>query len=214
MIFTPGCNLRCPYCHNPELLDMEVDNSIWFEHIKRIEKNPLIDAVVITGGEPTLHHMLLNVIPMIRDMGIPVKLDTNGLGRYFCQLIKLADYVAMDIKSDRLGYARYLSVPPKMVTELFSKRMDNLVKYANDFEFRITCAYPLINFDAIINIGEHLEKLKKKHKRDIRVFLQQVRLENVLNPDGFTPIAVEDIYDYAEVLESFGLDVSCRVEGN
>lgn len=104
IIFTIGCNFRCPFCHNPELVNPELypekipENNV-FEFLEsRREK---LDAVVISGGEPTLHKDLYQFISKLKSMGFLIKLDTNGTyPNILNRLIKdnLLNYIAMDIK--------------------------------------------------------------------------------------------------------------------
>lgn len=107
VIFTHGCNFKCPYCHNPELVNgkWEMENGKCHDKAvveflkKRVGK---LDGVVITGGEPTLHQDLPDFAKQIKEMGFCVKLDTNGTNPQMLQDLienKLIDYVAMDIKA-------------------------------------------------------------------------------------------------------------------
>ena len=105
VLFFPGCNFRCPFCHNSELvIHPERTTPIPFEEIltflrKRIG---LLDAVVVTGGEPTLMPDLIDKISAIKDIGYKVKLDSNGSHPEVIKKLvelKLIDYIAMDIKS-------------------------------------------------------------------------------------------------------------------
>ena len=113
IVFTQGCNFTCPYCHNPELNSFE-DRNI---HIKeqyiidflktRIGK---IDAVVISGGEPTCQNDLIDFIKRIKCLGFLIKLDTNGSNPEIIEQFlteKLIDYIAMDIKTSPEKYFRF-----------------------------------------------------------------------------------------------------------
>jgi len=109
MIFTPGCNLRCPYCHNPELVFPNKDSSelLPLESIRDFLKKraSLIGGVVITGGEPLIHEDLPLLINYIHSLDLKVKIDTNGL--FPDQLKKVdADYIAMDLKTSPDHYYR------------------------------------------------------------------------------------------------------------
>jgi pyruvate formate lyase activating enzyme len=111
VIFTQGCNLRCPYCHNPELVLPElfqtiVPESIVFAFLE--QRRHQLDAVVITGGEPTIQADLMDFIREIRTRGFLIKLDTNGTNPDILRSIvdeKLIDYIAMDIKAPFTKYA-------------------------------------------------------------------------------------------------------------
>ena len=104
VVFTQGCNFRCPYCHNPELVDpRRFVGSIPAEDILGFleDRRGKLDAVTITGGEPTLQGDLPVFIKEIKDMGFLVKIDTNGsMPTMLARLLAggLVDYVAMDLK--------------------------------------------------------------------------------------------------------------------
>ena len=114
-IFLGGCNFRCPFCHNSDLLE-GTDGLFSKEEVLTFLKKRagILEGVCITGGEPTLHRDLEPFIREIRSLGLLVKLDTNG---YRPDVLKdlcnknLLDYVAMDIKSGRTGYAKAAGVP-------------------------------------------------------------------------------------------------------
>lgn len=104
MIFTRGCTFLCPFCHNPELIFADQDT----EHITEEEvleylkkKKKMIDGLVITGGEPTIHKDLGDFIKKVRELGMSVKLDTNGTSPETVERFlkeKIVDYFAMDLK--------------------------------------------------------------------------------------------------------------------
>ncbi len=110
-VFTGGCNFRCPFCHNADLVlaphtQPEISEESFFDFLKK--RSAILEGVCITGGEPLLQNDLADFIRRIRALGLLVKLDTNG---YLPQRLEallqegLLDYVAMDIKSSRKGYA-------------------------------------------------------------------------------------------------------------
>ena len=112
VLFVCGCNFDCPYCHNPELVKETIENPLAFHENKAYDflkkRKGLIDAVVISGGEPTLQADLADVCQHIKQMGFLVKVDTNGSRpEVVRQLIvdKLVDYLAMDIKTDPPAYS-------------------------------------------------------------------------------------------------------------
>jgi len=109
-LFTPGCNFRCPFCHNALLVTQRVEDFVseeeFFTFLSR--RRGILDGVCITGGEPTLQKDLVPFMEKIRDMGFLLKLDTNGYKPDVLKEIlekKLADYVAMDIKASPKKYA-------------------------------------------------------------------------------------------------------------
>ena len=103
VVFTQGCNFSCPYCHNRELIPVSPGSFPSAPVFSHLEKNRLLlDGVVITGGEPTLHSGLPDFIKAVRDLGLAVKLDTNGTNPKMLEILirqDLVDYIAMDVKS-------------------------------------------------------------------------------------------------------------------
>ncbi|MEN6445142.1 MAG: anaerobic ribonucleoside-triphosphate reductase activating protein, partial [Candidatus Cloacimonas sp.] len=105
IIFTQGCNFRCPYCHNPELVDpIRYSPLLNTERVLRFlyKRHKKLSAVVITGGEPTLQEDLIPFLKLIKAMRYKIKLDTNGSRPEVLQEIieqNLVDYFAMDIKA-------------------------------------------------------------------------------------------------------------------
>ena len=109
IIFLSGCNLRCAYCHNPELITKNHVASIsWEKVVDQLgEKKGWIDGVVITGGEPTINEELESMIVALRQLGLPVKLDTNGTRPDVVKDLVgkgLIEFLAMDIKAAFAGY--------------------------------------------------------------------------------------------------------------
>jgi len=118
VVFTQGCNFRCPYCHNQGLLKSKVsssrllDQGLVLEFLYKRQKQ--LDGVVITGGEPTLQPDLVDFIDTIKSLGYLVKLDTNGSRpEILNELVtaNLVDYIAMDIKAPLEKYDRVAGVP-------------------------------------------------------------------------------------------------------
>ena len=131
-VFTPGCNFRCPFCHNALLVTHKVDSFVSEEEFFSFlsKRHGILDGVCITGGEPTLQKDLIEFMQKIREKGFLIKLDTNGYKPDVLQEIlkkNLADYVAMDIKAspERYGEATGISgfdfSPIKESIELLEK---------------------------------------------------------------------------------------------
>lgn len=149
-VFLPGCNMRCGYCHNQELVVPEsiknisasfFDQEVLFNFLHN--RQGLLDGVCITGGEPTLHPGLRKLIEKIQQAGFKVKLDTNGTNPQLLRELlaaNLLDYVAMDIKSSPGLYphlARFI-IDPKQATEKIIQSKEILLASAIDYEFRTT----------------------------------------------------------------------------
>ncbi len=146
-VFTCGCNFRCPYCHNPEFVIQGSDETYFGESYTEDEilayltkRRALLDGLVISGGEPTLHKDLAPFMRRVKDMGYKIKLDTNGSRPAVLKdLISqgLVDYVAMDIKAPLekyhlLGFTDTSAI--SMSIDIL-EGLDDLV----DHEFRTTC---------------------------------------------------------------------------
>lgn len=165
IIFTQGCNFRCPYCHNPELVEPAsapqfIPPEEIIDHICR--RRSIIPAVTITGGEPTLQHDLVDFIAQIKEIGVKVKLDSNGTNpRVLKQLIdrKLVDYLAMDIKApiDRYQDVTNRTVINALILESIKLIMNSGVEY----EFRTTIIRPLLSTDDFHGIGRMIKGAKR-----------------------------------------------------
>ncbi len=159
VIFTYGCNLRCSYCHNPELVIEEFDkeHSISEEELLRFleGKKGKLDAVVITGGEPLLHPDLEELIVKIKEMGFLIKLDTNGLlPSKLENLIKkgLLDYIAMDVKYPAEDYPIMTGIPD--VIHKIKKSIKIIMNSGVDYEFRTTYVKGIHTFRSAKYIGQ------------------------------------------------------------
>jgi len=184
IIFTPGCNFRCPYCHNPGLVIPEKLNKIKyipeefvFSYLKQ-NKN-FLDAVEITGGEPTIHKDLPMFIRKIKEMGYSVKLDTNGTNPSMLKfLIKnmLIDYVAMDIKTS-LNFQKYNELVGNVLTpqqfENIKESIKILMNSEIDYEFRTTLIKGVHTKEDVLNICKTIRGARK-------YFLQEFNPEHVL----------------------------------
>jgi pyruvate formate lyase activating enzyme len=157
IIFLQGCNFKCPYCHNPELVDSKlfgqcIDEKDVLEFLKtRIGK---IDAVTITGGEPTIQNDLMPFIKRIKKMGFAVKLDSNGSAPEVIQKLlseKLLDFIAMDIKAPLSKYEKIARVPLK--TDSIKESIKIILKAKIEHEFRTTLVESLFTENDILKIA-------------------------------------------------------------
>ncbi|MDD5083534.1 MAG: anaerobic ribonucleoside-triphosphate reductase activating protein [Candidatus Moranbacteria bacterium] len=163
VVFTPGCALRCPYCHNPELISTVPGSRSEFFTVNRedeffafLEKRRgLLDGVVITGGEPTLHPNLLDFIRRVKAMGFLVKLDTNGIfPDKVTEILAtgLVDHWAMDIKHSPKKYPLASGVP--IPIERFQQSARLLMKSGASYEFRTTVVPGIHEPEDFIAIGK------------------------------------------------------------
>lgn len=142
VIFTQGCNFRCPFCHNPELVLPEqfgpvLDEKEVFAFLEK--RKGKIEGVVVTGGEPTIHTDILFFLMRLKDMGFAVKLDTNGSRPMVLEQVirsKLVDFIAMDIKAPLERYHELAGVP--VDGELISESIYRIISSGIAHEFRTT----------------------------------------------------------------------------
>lgn len=156
VIFTQGCNFRCPYCHNPQLVFPELFTvPVPFEQVWGFleERRELLDGVVFCGGEPTLQDDLPEIIRKVRSLGFAVKLDTNGSRPdVLAEVLPCLDYIAMDIKAP---LDKYSSVCGVAVDDYEIRRSMLLIRASGiRYEFRTT-------FDPKIIPVEEAEKIRR-----------------------------------------------------
>ena len=161
VIFTQGCNFRCPYCHNPELVNPNRrERPVPLEPVFSFlaKRRGLIDAVVITGGEPSIQGDLVRFIERIRHMGYLVKLDTNGSRPDVLEKLLdrgYLDYIAMDIKAPIEKYGKVVGVPVNITAVTAS--IEVIMKSGVDYEFRTTLPRSLLAPADIVSIGTMIE---------------------------------------------------------
>ncbi|MDD5490055.1 MAG: anaerobic ribonucleoside-triphosphate reductase activating protein [Candidatus Moranbacteria bacterium] len=165
-VFTVGCNFRCPFCHNPELVERgtwNVERKIEEDFFKLLkERHGKLEGVCITGGEPTLQPDLSEFIRKIKSLGYKVKLDTNGarpdvLRQLYAQ--NLLDFVAMDIKNSLENYEK--TANSKMDLERIKLSVDLIKNSGIDYEFRTTVVPGLHKENDFEKIGKWLSGAKK-----------------------------------------------------
>ena len=164
-VFTGGCNFRCPFCHNRSLVflnenDSEIANEDIFDFLK--SRNKILDGICITGGEPLLHKGITAFIKRVRDLGLKVKLDTNGSNfEALRRLIdeKLVDYVAMDIKNSPEKYAMTIGLENYDLSEI-EKSKNYLLENHVDYEFRTTIVREFHEPEDLKKIGEWIRGAK------------------------------------------------------
>ncbi|MFO7939263.1 MAG: anaerobic ribonucleoside-triphosphate reductase activating protein [Bacteroidales bacterium] len=193
VLFTPGCNLRCPYCHNATLLRGENLSVYPSEQVLSwlALNRQLLDAVVVSGGEPTLHKGLLPFFRNVKELGLKNKLDTNGTHPALLQQLieqRLLDFVAMDIKAPLQLKAYKKVVGPKFSASMMEqvKQSVALLKASPiKVAFRITVARPLLNPQDVLLIKNELEASLKVQNYQCS--------EGVLAPVGLTPWTPEEL---------------------
>ena len=207
-VFTGGCNLRCPFCHNallvtrlnetPELPEAEV-----LSFLER--RRGLLDGVVLSGGEPLLQPDAADFLRKVRDMGFAVKLDTNGCfpDRLAAILEEgLVDYVAMDIKNSREKYPQTVGVPG-FDTAAVEESVRLLAKSGVDYEFRTTLVRELHTVSDVEAIGRWLQGAP-------RYFLQNFTDSGNLVQEGWHGFTTLELQAFAAAARSFFGHVELR----
>ncbi len=179
VVFTRGCNFRCPYCHNPELIEDNGGDIIDEEEVFSFldERKGKLDGVVMTGGEPTLQSDIAEFLEKVKRLGFFIKLDTNGsYPERIKELIdrKLLDYIAMDIKAplDKYNRITLTSIDTGRIVESIYLIMNSGI----DYEFRTTAVRSLLSRDDFSRIGEMIKSAKL-------FALQEFRPTKTLDPD-------------------------------
>jgi pyruvate formate lyase activating enzyme len=197
-IFTIGCNFRCSFCHNPDIVKgiarvIAVDDVLSFLKGRR----KLIDAVCITGGEPTVQSGLKSFIKKVKEMGFLVKLDTNGSHPEVVEKLlaeKLLDYIAMDIKSTWKKYSKVTC--RKLDLDNFKKSVTIIKESGLPHEFRSTVLPALHSPEDILEMAKQVKGADK-------YFLQQfLAAKKLVNP-SFVVEATYTKKELNEILQGF-----------
>lgn len=206
VLFCKPCNFRCPFCHNGTTV-LEAETVIPFEDILEYleSRKGLIDAVVVSGGEPTLMPDLKEKIIKLRELGFLIKLDTNGTNP---ETIKdlyesgLIDYVAMDIKNSFKKYPLTVGVKNAYLDKV-SQSIQYLMNSGIDYEFRTTL---IDEFHDIQDIREMAETLKGAK----RLYLQKFVDRESCIQRGLHEVSKEKAESFVDILKPFIDKVSLR----
>ena len=179
VVFTSGCNFRCPWCHNSDLVLQNtdiIDVSFIIDDI--CKRKNFLDGVVITGGEPCLWDGLLDFLRMMKDLNISVKLDTNGsMPDILAKVLEneLADHVAMDVKAplNKVSLKRVTGVD--VDPEKIKRSIDIIKRSVPSYEFRTTF------IDGLLSI-EDMNEIRKELGDDDHWIIQAFRPVNCLDP--------------------------------
>lgn len=192
VIFVGGCNLRCPFCHNrdlvlhPEKLSKIPEEEI-FKDLKKRKK--WVDGLVITGGEPTLQPGLPGFLGRIKKLGFLTMIETNGTRpRIMAQLLnsQMVDRLSMDIKTHLDGQAYSRASGVKIKIKKIKESIKLILNSGVDFEFRTTVVPTLHTKESLVKLAKQLrrlcQRLKTKDQRPVW-FLQQFVPQNCLDPE-------------------------------
>jgi len=198
IVFIPGCNMRCRFCHNPEFVLPEMIQKIkksfiseesFFNFLNK--RKGLLDGVTISGGEPTIMPDLPKFIQQVRDMGFQVKLDSNGNNPRMLKKLfnsKLIDYIAMDVKTDLENYPDLVRGSAK--TENITKSIDLIMNSGVDYEFRTTLIREVHTPRTLKNMAEMMNGAKA-------YYLQAFRQGETIDPayNKYHPFSEKEMRD-------------------
>ena len=197
VLFCKPCNFRCPFCHNGTTV-LEAETTIPFDDILEYleSRNGLSDAVVVSGGEPTLMPDLKEKIIVLRKLGFLIKLDTNGTNP---EVVKdlyenhLIDYVAMDIKNSFAKYAMTVGVKNSFLDKI-SQTIKYLMTSGIDYEFRTTLIDEFHNEQDMRDIAETIKGAK-------RLYLQKYVDRESCIAHGFHEVSKEKAERFVDILK-------------
>jgi len=207
LLFLPGCNLRCPYCHNPGIVQDSYP-PIPFGDIEDhiIKRKNILEGAVISGGEPTLHPGLKDLCNYVKSLGLKVKIDTNGLEPDVLTTCR-PDYLALDIKTAP-GKYRLLNIPDQYDSdcrERLSKSIDIVKSMAENAEIRITAAPGIVDRADIEILCTDLRGVSK-------VFIQRFNPNQPMLDPAYTSVKPYGV-DELELMRNTFLEagINCAV---
>lgn len=206
-VFLGGCDFRCPFCHNYEMVDGSLEPLMDDDElIKFLEKRKgLLDGVAVTGGEPCLHKGLPGLLGRFRELGYAVKLDTNGYHPDVLETVlrnDLADYIAMDIKNSPDKYAVTCGVPEVDMSRI-EKSISLIINNTADYEFRTTAVSELHDENDFGEIGKLIKGAK-------RYFIQSFADRESVPYSGLSAPSKAELEAFAAAAGRFVTSVSLR----
>lgn len=201
IVFTRGCNWRCPYCHNPDLLQHAPGSDVRAHGILSFlaGRRGLLDGVVITGGEPTIHPGLVGFARSIKAMGFLVKVDTNGSDPGVLRRLlaaRVVGYLAMDVKGTPERYPAIVRRPVEI--EKIRQSIGVVMESGVDYEFRVTVLPRFHDEREMAGIGRLLTGART-------VYLQNFHPGRTLDPTFLEerPCSPEALRVFRHVLEGY-----------
>ncbi|MGB2601329.1 MAG: anaerobic ribonucleoside-triphosphate reductase activating protein [Candidatus Omnitrophota bacterium] len=197
-VFVQGCNFRCGYCQNPDLIELKEDTLYTEEEVLKyiVEHKNMLEGLVITGGEPCIYQDLPEFVERVKEKDFQVKLDTNGSNPAQLEYMfreKTLDYIAVDVKTSLDKYSLLTDI--KNIEEIISETIYLTMLSTIPYEFRITCAPGIVDEEAIRSIGELIKGAEK-------CCLQQFRPNIVYdeNFQGLTPYSKDKLAEFQNIL--------------
>ena len=195
-IFTSGCNLNCPFCHNACLIKTNTNKFDESEIYRFLEKRiGLLDGVCITGGEPTIQNDLYTFIKGIKELGFLVKLDTNGTNPTVVENLvenNLIDYIAMDVKNT-LGKYNITCGSNNVNTDNIKRSIDFIINAGIDYEFRTTVLKDYHTEADMERLSETLSGCKA-------YYLQKFIKSDRVNDDRCQELSDEELINYLKIV--------------
>jgi pyruvate formate lyase activating enzyme len=209
-VFLAGCNFRCPFCHNFELVVNPVAPLMTDEELLDYlrKRKGLLDGVAITGGEPLMRKELPDLLRKIKELGYAVKLDTNGsFPARLKEVVEqgLVDYVAMDVKNAPDRYGPTVGFP-KLELAAIQQSMDFLMTDAVDYEFRTTVIEQFHGAAEMEAIGQWIQGAK-------RWFLQRFKPSELVPDNSLTAPSTQKMEEYLEIAKNYVPDAELRGVG-
>lgn len=200
-VFTGGCNLRCPFCHNASLVvgapaPAAISDADFFAFLKK--RQGVLDGVCISGGEPLLQPELPDFLGRVRALGYRIKLDTNGCfpARLRDAVARgLVDYVAMDIKNSPEKYAETVGMPDFQYASV-RESMKFLLSEPVDYEFRTTVVRGLHTAESLRGAAQSIAGAK-------RYFLQKFVDSGDLIGKGFSAFSDEEMHRFLDIVQAY-----------
>lgn len=205
VLFTPGCNLRCPFCHNWRIVAEPKPPFLNEEAALRIleSRKKYVNAVVVTGGEPAMHKEVPKFLRKLKEKGFAVKLDTNGFyPKVLEECLPYVDYVALDVKTSLDKYERLGAKDTSPLLQTIEILKTEKVEY----EFRATVVPGFVNAEDITKIGEMVKGAKT-------FAFQQFIPEDTLDKGFKTlmPYPLEKIRNFAETMKGYADTIVLRI---
>lgn len=214
-VFLKGCNYRCPFCHNSELFlgkpETLMDQESFLKFLR--SRKGLLDGVCVSGGEPTLHPGLPELLRKIKELGYAIKLDTNGSRPEVLKALVqegLLDHVAMDVKNSPSRYAQTAGVE-HLDLEKLEESLRFLISGDLSYELRTTLVSQLHDEASIREMGQWLQDLVPG-KKPAKLYLQSFVDRDTVVFAGFTPPEPESVEKYKEILSSYVEEAFIRGE--
>lgn len=216
VVFTQGCNWKCPFCHNPELIPINKKTNVSQEDIfKQIEERKnFLESVTITGGEPTIQENLIEYCRELKNIGLRIKLDTNGSKADIITILvkeRLVDFISIDIKTSPEKYFKAIGLDSEYAKNCIvsiEKILDLFDNEKVEYEIRTTLVPGLVELDDITIIGKWIGGNKKyilQRFRSIKTLSSEFKDIDEYNGDIITSIKDEaEKYFTSVSLRSFG----------